>query len=87
MNCPGHTQFRYQIVFFVHIYGYIWLAEGCLWHLFAFYNVNVRYHLHHFKTLWNDDDIMDIFFVFETLPLLMLSCMVADIYVQITDQI
>ena len=27
------TQLRYQLVFFVHIYGYIWLAEGCLWHL------------------------------------------------------
>ena len=29
----GQAQFRYQLVFFVHIYGYIWLAEGCLWHL------------------------------------------------------
>ena len=29
----SNTQFRYQLVFFVHIYGYIWLAEGCLWHL------------------------------------------------------
>ena len=29
----SNTQFRYQLVFFVHIYGYVWLAEGCLWHL------------------------------------------------------
>ena len=29
-----NTQFRYQIVFFIYIHGYIWLAEGCLWHLF-----------------------------------------------------
>ena len=29
----SNTQFRYQFVFFVHIHGYIWLAEGCLWHL------------------------------------------------------
>ena len=29
----SNTQFRYQLVFFVLIYGYIWLAEGCLWHL------------------------------------------------------
>ena len=28
----SNTQFRYQLVFFVHICGYIWLAEGCLWH-------------------------------------------------------
>ena len=28
-----NTQFRYQLIFFVHIYGYIRLAEGCLWHL------------------------------------------------------
>ena len=27
----NHTQFRHQLVFFVHAYG--WLAEGCLWHL------------------------------------------------------
>ena len=26
----SNTQFRYQLVFFVHIYGYIWLAEGWL---------------------------------------------------------
>ena len=25
----SYTQFRYQIVFFIHIYGYVWLAEGC----------------------------------------------------------
>ena len=31
----SNTQFRYQIVFFIHIhvYGYVWLAEGCHWHL------------------------------------------------------
>ena len=29
----SNTQFRYQLVFFVHTYGHIWLAEGCLWHL------------------------------------------------------
>ena len=29
----SNTQFRYQLVFSVHIYGYIWLAECCLWHL------------------------------------------------------
>ena len=27
------TQLRYQLIFFVCMYGYIWLAEGCLWHL------------------------------------------------------
>ena len=32
----SNTQFRYQLVFFIHIYGcmwlHIWLAEGChLW--------------------------------------------------------
>ena len=37
------TQFRYQLVFFVHIYGYIWLAEGCLWHLLP--RQNLRWHL------------------------------------------
>ena len=26
----SNTQFRYQLVFFIHMYGYIWLAEGCL---------------------------------------------------------
>ena len=29
----SNIQFRYQLVFFVHIYGYIWLVDGCLWHL------------------------------------------------------
>ena len=29
----SNTQFRYQIVFFIHKYGYVWLAEGCHWHL------------------------------------------------------
>ena len=29
----SNTQIRYQLVFFIHIFGYIWLAEGCLWHL------------------------------------------------------
>ena len=29
----SNTQFRYQLAFFVHISGYILLAEGCLWHL------------------------------------------------------
>ena len=24
----SNTQFRYQLVFFVHMYGYIWLAEA-----------------------------------------------------------
>ena len=33
-NNLSNTQFRYQIVFIIHIHGYIWLAEGCLWHLF-----------------------------------------------------
>ena len=32
-NNLSNTQFRYQIVFFIHIYGYVWLAEGCHWHL------------------------------------------------------
>ena len=32
-NNLSNTQFMYQLVFFVHINGYIWLAEGCLWHL------------------------------------------------------
>ena len=31
----SNTQSRYQIVFFVHIYSYIWLAAGCFWHLLA----------------------------------------------------
>ena len=26
----SNAQFKYQLVFFMHIYGYIWLAEGCL---------------------------------------------------------
>ena len=39
----SNTQFRYQLVFFVHIYGYIWLAEGCLWHLLP--RQNLRWHL------------------------------------------
>ena len=30
----SNTQFGYQIVFFIHTHRYIWLAEGCLWHLF-----------------------------------------------------
>ena len=29
----SNTQFRYQIFFFMHTYGYVWLAEGCHWHL------------------------------------------------------
>ena len=32
-NNLSNTQFGYQIVFFIHVYGYVWLAEGCLWHL------------------------------------------------------
>ena len=24
----SNTQFKYQIVFFIHIYGYVWLVEG-----------------------------------------------------------
>ena len=32
-NNLSNTQFGYQIVFFIHIHGYIWLAEGCRWHL------------------------------------------------------
>ena len=39
----SNTQFRYQLVFFVHIYGYIWLAEGCLWHLLP--GQNLQQHL------------------------------------------
>ena len=35
----SNTQFRYQLVFFVHIYGYIWLAEGYLWHLLSRQNL------------------------------------------------
>ena len=38
-----NTQFRCQLVFFVHIYGYIWLAEGCLWHLLP--RQNLWWHL------------------------------------------
>ena len=36
----SYTQFRYQLVFFVHIYGYIWLAEGCHWHLLPRQNLS-----------------------------------------------
>ena len=36
-------QFRYQLVVFVHIHGYIWLAEGCLWYLLP--RQNLRWHL------------------------------------------
>ena len=39
----SNTQSRYQLVFFVHIYGYIWLAEGCLWHLLPRQNMPRRY--------------------------------------------
>ena len=39
----SNTQFRYQLVFFVHIYGYIWLAEVCLWHLLP--RQNLQWHL------------------------------------------
>ena len=39
----SNTQFRYQLVFFVHIHGYIWLAEGCLWHLLP--RQNLQWHL------------------------------------------
>ena len=28
MNCPGHTQFRHQLVFFVHIYGWLKVVFG-----------------------------------------------------------
>ena len=28
INCPGDTQFRYQLVFFVHIYGWLKVAFG-----------------------------------------------------------
>ena len=40
INCPFHTQFRYQLVFFIHIYGWLNVAIGifflgniCWWHL------------------------------------------------------
>ena len=39
----SNTQFSYQLVFFIHIYGYIWLAEGCLWHLLP--RQNLQWHL------------------------------------------
>ena len=39
----SNTQFRYHLVFFVHINGYIWLAEGCLWHLLP--RQNLQWHL------------------------------------------
>ena len=39
----SNTEFRYKLVFFVHIYGYIWLAEGCLWHLLP--RQNLWWHL------------------------------------------
>ena len=39
----SNTQFRYQLVFFVYMYGYIWLAEGCLWHLLP--RQNLPWHL------------------------------------------
>ena len=39
----SYTQFRYQLVFFVHICGYIWLAEGYLWHLLP--RQNLWWHL------------------------------------------
>ena len=29
----SNTQFGYQIVFIIHMHGYMWLAEGCHWHL------------------------------------------------------
>ena len=43
----SNTQFRYQLVFFIHIYAciwlHIWLAEGCLWHLLP--SQNLWWHL------------------------------------------
>ena len=39
----SNTQFRYQLVFFAHTVGYIWLAEGCLWHLLP--RQNLQWHL------------------------------------------
>ena len=39
----SNMQFRYQLVFFVHTYGYVWLAEGCLWHLLP--RQNLQWHL------------------------------------------
>ena len=39
----SNTQFRYKLDFFVHIYGYIWLAEGCLSHLLP--RQNLQWHL------------------------------------------
>ena len=39
----SNTQFRYQLIFFVHTYGYIWLPEGCLWHLLP--RQNLWWHL------------------------------------------
>ena len=39
----SNTQFRYQLVFFVYMYDYIWLAEGCLWHLLP--RQNLQWHL------------------------------------------
>ena len=39
----SNTQFSYQLVFFVHIYGYVWLAEGCLWHFLS--RQNLQWHL------------------------------------------
>ena len=39
----SNTQFRYQLVFFIHLHGYIWLAEGCLWHLLP--RQNLWWHL------------------------------------------
>ena len=42
-SATANTQFRYQLVFFILIYGYIWLAEGCLWHLLP--RQNLQWHL------------------------------------------
>ena len=39
----SNTQFRYQIVFFIHVHGYISLAEGCHWHLLPRQNFTTIY--------------------------------------------
>ena len=41
----SNTQFRYQIVFFIHMYGYVWVAGGCHWHLLPRQNFTTSFAL------------------------------------------
>ena len=42
-NNLSNTQFRYQIVFFIPFFGYVWLAEGCHWHLLPRQNFTISF--------------------------------------------